>query len=166
MKRLILISLIILGTTTTTHALDPLTNVMLLQRAVQVCRAVVARNALLLPVEMRIGRVIARRMTTRQTLGCLGGRVVNPGHSPIVVLSSSSLNKSVRQRKVWADAIKRFGRLKIAGAKKYIHWGVHGVNQAIFVAGVSPSLSDEEWTPLPVLVAADIAKDYWFGGSV
>lgn len=158
----------------TAHALDPVTNVMLLHRAVQTYRALVARKTLLLPMEMRVSRVLARRAGRclagrRSHLGCLGGRLVgdpgfgDPSLSPIIVhWNLQQCGGMCLRKKVWTGAIKRFARLRVAGGKacRYIHqWGLHGVNQGIFVVGASNLLEDEEFCPLALLVAKDLAWD-------
>lgn len=170
----------------TAHALDPVTNVMLLHRAVQICRALVGpqgpcmpRKTLLLPMEMRVSRVLARRAVRclagkQNHLGCLGGRLVgdpgfgdpgfgNPSLSPIIVHGNlRQWGDMCMRKKVWMGAMKRFARLRVAGGKacRYIHqWGLHGVNQAIFVVGASNLLEDEEFCPLALLVAKDLAWD-------
>lgn len=151
-------------------ALEPLTSAIIAQKVVQASVAAFVRppavvveggRRLLMPTEMRIGRVLLRSMTTRQNRLLASAATAETATAVTVAAPPRGASTNPSQR--WQRAVRSFGRVKVV-VRKYAHWCMYFCNVCVATTACAGGLesSDEAAAasmPLALMVLRDVVQD-------
>lgn len=152
-------------------ALEPLTSAIIAQKVVQASVAAFVRppavvlveggRRLLMPTEMRIGRVLLRSMTTRQHRLLASAATAETATAVTVAAPPRGASTNPSQR--WQRAVRSFGRVKVV-VRKYAHWCMYFCNVCVATTACAGGLESSDDAaaasmPLALMVLRDVVQD-------
>ena len=160
--KLLIVALLLFALAALSKCLEPLTSTLIAHRVWQVGRALLMRDATIMPVEARMGRVVAHKIL----------RATRDIKQSFIKSSNQQAQKQAQatRAKTWSRALRKFCAVKIVATRgKYplsLEWFIQWMHRVVFAVGSSgvgldddPSILDQESICLPFLISADLLRD-------